>query len=237
MSPISDRFERQIKRIHSLIERDGISVTWNDRVTDPDNPSRTRQIDVTLRAEGNLTLIECRIHSEPQDVTWIEELIGRRASLNADAIIAVSASGFTKGAILKAEAFGIILRDFASLTEQEISAWGARTRVVVHLHHFDNIALRFVFSTDAKGKIVVDDVERAIRDLTIELFRYWTSLLKNCERWMKTSRRPGSGVGLLQREIWTSGESACWRLRSTPTLAIRLWPSQRPLSWRMTNPT
>ena len=45
-------------------------------------------------------------------------------SLNADAVIAVSASGYTKGAVLKAKKFGIILRDMISLSEKEISAWG-----------------------------------------------------------------------------------------------------------------
>src|SRR5206468_1211682 len=98
----SEKFEQQISRIHQLIEQAGSEVTWNDDLPDPDNPSQPRQIDVTIRRDGKLTLVECRIHRERQDVKWIEELIGRRVSLHADAVIAVSFSGFTKGAILKA---------------------------------------------------------------------------------------------------------------------------------------
>ena len=45
-----------------------------------------------------------------QDVKWIEELIGRKQSLRADSVIAVSSAGFTDGAILKAKAFGICFK-------------------------------------------------------------------------------------------------------------------------------
>jgi hypothetical protein len=73
-------------------------------------------------------LVECRI--EPQDVTWIEELMGRRLSLKADAVIAVSACGFTNTARDKANAHGIHLRDFAGLRDAEIQNWG-RTRTLM----------------------------------------------------------------------------------------------------------
>src|SRR3989337_467443 len=120
----SEKFERQIKRIHDLIEQPGSKVTWNDSIPDPDNPEQPRQIDITIQRENTFTIVECRIHSKKQDVKWIEELIGRRLSLQADTVIAVSASGFTEGAIIKAKAYGIILRDIISLTEEEIKEWG-----------------------------------------------------------------------------------------------------------------
>ncbi len=77
----SEKFERQIERIHKLIEGPGSQVTWNDRIPDPDNEDQPRQIDVTIRRDGKLTLVECRIHRQKQDVSWIEEIIGRKASL------------------------------------------------------------------------------------------------------------------------------------------------------------
>jgi len=48
------------------------------RIPDPDNPSQPRQIDITLRREDALTMIECRIHAATQDVQWIEELMDGR---------------------------------------------------------------------------------------------------------------------------------------------------------------
>jgi hypothetical protein len=118
--PPHKKFERQVERIHQLLEIEGSTVTWDDHIPDPDSPSQPRQIDVSIRRDGSLTLVECRIHKEPQDVTWIEELMGRRTSLRADAVIAVSASGFTKTARDKANAYGIHLRDVATLSREEI---------------------------------------------------------------------------------------------------------------------
>jgi hypothetical protein len=138
MATASVEFEQRIERIHSLIEEEGSVVTWNERIPDPDNPSQPRQIDVTIRRDGKLTIVECRIHKDPQDVTWMEELIGRRASLRADTVIAVSSSGFTEGAVLKAEKFGIILRDFDTLTAEEVRDWGKSRKVKAEFYQFTN---------------------------------------------------------------------------------------------------
>jgi hypothetical protein len=110
------QMERQVERIERLIAQEGSEVTWNDRIPDPDNPRQRRQIDITIRRDGRLTIVECRMEKSPQDVTWIEQLMGRRESLHADSVIAVSASKFTKGAIMKADAHGIILRNLATLS-------------------------------------------------------------------------------------------------------------------------
>jgi hypothetical protein len=148
MSKESDAFERRIHRVHELIDGADAEVTWNDRVPDPDNPKRSRQIDITIRRGITLTLVECRLHSEPQDVTWIEELIGRRTSLNASAVIGVSASGFTEGAVLKAKAHGIFLRDLEQLTPAEIERWGLTVAMTVHYYEFSDIALDLLFRPD-----------------------------------------------------------------------------------------
>jgi hypothetical protein len=144
MSPIaSTRLEQRVEQIHRLLEGQDAEVTWNDRIPDPDNPNQARQIDVTIRRDGCLTLVECRLHKEPQDVMWIEELIGRRASLRADAVIAVSASGFTVGAQRKAEQFGIILRHFSALTAEEVQNWGTKRSFSLTFIDFSNVLLTF----------------------------------------------------------------------------------------------
>jgi hypothetical protein len=93
----SETFEQQIHRIHELLDGSGAVVTWNDHIPDPDNPSQSRQIDITIERKRKLTIVECRKHQSPQDVQWIEELIGRRTSLRANGVMAVSSSGFTAG--------------------------------------------------------------------------------------------------------------------------------------------
>lgn len=178
MTKASDNFEKQVERIHSLLEGEDSTVTWNDHLPDPDNPSQPRQIDVSIRRDDALTLVECRIHADSQDVTWIEELIGRRTSLNADAVIAVSASGFTRGAVLKAKAHGIALRDIRSLSEDEIRAWGRRTKVSVDLHHFDNVAMHFIFPKSEAGQVSLEDVEAAIRNRKLSLTAIFDRILQ-----------------------------------------------------------
>ncbi len=158
MTKTSEKFEKQIQRIHDLIEQPDSEITWDDRFPDPDNPTQSRQIDISIKREGVLTLVECRIHKKSQDVKWIEELIGRRISLQADAVIAVSHSGFTKGAILKAKSHGIILRDLKTLTEDEILQWGHKTRVWVSYHEFSNIVLSFLFQDNARANITGQNV-------------------------------------------------------------------------------
>lgn len=123
------KFEQRIQRIHQLLEATGSDVTWNDHIADPDNPAQRRQIDITVKNDVTFTLIECRLRTARQNVTWVEELAGRKISLRADQVIGVSASGFTKGAVLKAKKLGIILRDIKSLGENEISSWGNSLRL------------------------------------------------------------------------------------------------------------
>jgi hypothetical protein len=139
--PPHKKFERQIERIHRLLETEDSIVTWDDHIPDPDNPSQARQIDVSIRRDSSLTLVECRIHKERQDVNWIEELMGRRISLKADAVIAVSASGFTKTARDKANAHGIHLRDLATLSHEEIQSWGRKRTVTLNFCEFTDATL------------------------------------------------------------------------------------------------
>lgn len=178
MTDTSDKFEKQIQRIHDLIEETGAKVTWNDRIPDPDNPDQSRQIDVSIKKDGKLTLVECRIHKQRQDVKWIEELIGRRHSLKASAIIAVSASGFTKGAIAKAEAHGVILRDILSLTEEEIRQWGNKTRIWITFYEYSKVDVVFVFSKLIEANIRLDDIKSYLSKNTDKFYSFFDAVAK-----------------------------------------------------------
>lgn len=137
----SDAFEQQVRRIYELIAESGAEVTWNDHINDPDNPPRTRQIDVTLKRNGALTLIECRLRKPPQDVQWIECLIGRRISLGAQSVIAVSSSGFTAGALAKARQYGIITRDLQRLSDEEVEGWGRQVALTLYYYQYSDLVV------------------------------------------------------------------------------------------------
>jgi hypothetical protein len=125
----STEFEQLTSRIIAQMVASGANVLWNDRIPDPDNPNQLRQVDVTIVRQGRKSHIECRNHKAPQDAQWIEELIGRRQSLNAAAMMAVSSSGFTLGAIRKAERYGIFLHELDALSPQEAASWGCHSVV------------------------------------------------------------------------------------------------------------
>lgn len=151
-------FEHQIRRIYELLERSGAKVTWDDRVPDPDNPSQQRQIDITIRRDGKLTIVECRDRRSREDVQWIEELYGRRKSLKGDAIIGVSSSGFTTGALKKAKRLGVIMRDLRQLADLEIKSWGRRVALTLYFYQYSDLDLSFCFERESIPRLDNDVV-------------------------------------------------------------------------------
>jgi hypothetical protein len=145
----SEAFERQIFRIKELLESSSDSVTWNDRLPDPDNPSQLRQIDVTVRSGGKLTIVECRLSKRRQDVKWVEELLGRRQSLGAETIIGVASAGFTVGAQKKADRHGVLLRDLGNMREDEIAGWSSRVCLVLYYYQYSEVTLSVRVSPQA----------------------------------------------------------------------------------------
>jgi hypothetical protein len=156
-------FEQQIRRIYEQIAESGAEVTWNDHIGDPDNPPRTRQIDVTLRRKGALTLVECRLRKAPQDVQWIECLIGRRISLGAQSVIAVSSSGFTSGALAKARQYGIIARDLERLTSKEVESWGQRIELTLYYYQYSDLEVSLGFPPERIPTIKFEELKAELR--------------------------------------------------------------------------
>jgi hypothetical protein len=115
----SKEFEKRVFQLVSLLEEAGATVTLDKHIADPDT-GQSRQIDIEIVSPSGLrTHVECRDRSRKEDVVWIESLAGRRQSLQADVIMAVSASGFNANAVIKARALGIEIR---SLLETNVAA-------------------------------------------------------------------------------------------------------------------
>jgi hypothetical protein len=153
MSEKSNQFEQMIARIHELLEDQEADVLWNETIPDPDNPQQPRQIDVLIKKDAMVNIIECRFHKGKQNVKWIEELIGRRTSLNANSVVAVSASGFTSGAIKKANKYGIILNDLLSITDDEIISWANSIKITLYFYRYDKFDLFLYFDSKDIGQI------------------------------------------------------------------------------------
>lgn len=142
MSKESEEFELMVTRIHEVLEGENAQVEWNERIPDPDNPTQNRQIDVTIRKGNLFNIVECRLHKQKQDVKWIEELIGRGLSLEADSVTAVSSSGFTLGAIKKARKFGVILNDLVDISDEYILQWSRSIDITLLFYRYESFKVK-----------------------------------------------------------------------------------------------
>ncbi len=190
----SDEFERQVHRIYELLLDSAAEVTWDDHIPDPDNLEQLRQIDVTIRRDGKLTLVECRKHQARQDVQWIEELIGRRTSLHADAVIAVSASGFTAGALKKAKQHGIIPRDLQQLTDAEVKSWGRQVALTLYFYQYSDLEVSLLFKHESILKLDAEVLKSEFRShpAVQSLFNAAAKELGNLK--LVTDQQPGRKV-------------------------------------------
>ncbi len=88
-----------------------------------------REIDVAILSaiepDKVLVMVECRDRADREDVTWIEQIYGKRESVGADKAIAVSSTGFSDNAVTKGKAWGVELRQVSDLTSEEIARWCA----------------------------------------------------------------------------------------------------------------
>ncbi len=159
MTKESNDFEILISKIHQLLEGEDTEVTWNDKIPDPDNPIQNRQIDITVRKDNFLNIIECRFHKTKQDVKWIEELIGRRCSLAANNVIGVSSNGFTSGAIKKANRYGVMLYDLKELSNEDIKSWARHIKLSIFFYKYENFTVDLFFDIKDLEKINTDSLK------------------------------------------------------------------------------
>jgi restriction endonuclease len=173
-------FEQQVARIHKLLESEGAVVTWDDHIVDPADQA-LRQIDISVTQDNILTIIECRMHSRRQNKTWIEQVAGKKIGLGADRAIAVSSSGFSKGALQKAKQLGVIAKVLETLTEKEISSWPYLTDVFIEYIEYRRLKLRFYLPKNVLLKIQSDKIssiedifseaDAFISDISSQIFR------------------------------------------------------------------
>jgi len=115
MTKRTNAFQKAILFIHEQLKDSETKVTESTFLyeTNIDKPVG-REVDVLLeRVESGIVkriAIECRDRLAKDDIIWIDGLIGKYLNLSVDKIIAVSSSGFSSAAKLKAIANKIQLR-------------------------------------------------------------------------------------------------------------------------------
>ncbi|TFL16927.1 restriction endonuclease [Jannaschia formosa] len=141
MTSKSRGFEQFVARVLNLIGSNDDVTIWDHHIPDPDT-GQLRQVDILILQNEKRIFVECRDYKRPQDVTWIESLIGRRDSLGCDLMIGVSSSGFRDTAVEKAKAKGIILRTACDISDAEIASWGQAWEFELDMVCFSAMVLR-----------------------------------------------------------------------------------------------
>jgi Restriction endonuclease len=97
------------------------------KIDDPSSGTR-REIDIALIAPDGTVFIalECQDRKKKSDLAWIEQLITKAQAVGAPKAVAVSRSGFTKGARRRALAAGIELREIQALSDEDFRSWMPR---------------------------------------------------------------------------------------------------------------
>ena len=118
-----ERPERFVHGLEQLGAQSGCKVARNVERKDV-HTSSSREIDVLITMpDDSVVVIECRDRVRPQDVTWIEQIYGKVQGIQPARTIAVSTSGFTEPAKVKAAAPGIQTRELNAVDRTDLVAW------------------------------------------------------------------------------------------------------------------
>lgn len=119
----SNEFQRLITRIYEQLAPLGGRVT--ESVLLPERNGGEREVDILMETPGvspdrpMRTAVECRDHRRLADKTWIDQIYGKYRDIEVDRIVAVSRTGFSRGAKRKAEQCRIQTMTLAEALERD----------------------------------------------------------------------------------------------------------------------
>jgi len=144
-------FEELIAWIQTCLHKNA-TIKANEKIKDIDT-GKPRQVDITIRLSDGPTeflgIVEVRDRRRPVGVRYVEEILGKIRSTQADAAFLVSRSGFTKTAMDKARHLGIRILTFEEAKTEDWSGWlECRTFGVVQLKYQNPVVTLFEYETD-----------------------------------------------------------------------------------------
>jgi hypothetical protein len=120
------RLENIVAVIEKSLDPERLVVKSPDVELDK-TTGKPREIDVGIRLKGGSTalliMVECREWKRRQGVEWIEQVASKRSAIGAATAVAVSSSGFTKGALQKARHEGIETRGIDEIDADDVRDW------------------------------------------------------------------------------------------------------------------
>ena len=108
-----------------------------------------REVDILIEYEDENNLhrrigIECRDRKKVEDSMWIEQLNTKKEDLELDCIIATTTRTFTKNAIKKARAHGIIIERAETVDEKTINKLSTDLYLDIFFMKFEFSSLFFI---------------------------------------------------------------------------------------------
>lgn len=106
----SNDFQRLVAAIERQLAPLGAVVTESKLIKEK-NSDTEREVDIAIESQVGqhrvLIAVECRDRSRPENLEWIDGLIGKYRDLPVEKVVAVSRSGFTRTATKKAKEVNI----------------------------------------------------------------------------------------------------------------------------------
>lgn len=137
---------RDLERLVSILEK--TLSKYQIKIKSPDyiegiNSGSNREIDISLRGKigsaNVLIILECRDRKKKQQVAWIEQIASKKEDVEAHKAIAVTSTGFSKGAVNTALRHNIELRTMETITPDEIVLWFEPTSFVLFTRMIHNV--------------------------------------------------------------------------------------------------
>jgi hypothetical protein len=139
-------FELLITRIEQALVPAGAIVKSPDRIKDKVT-GQLREVDASITYQFGSTpiliTIECRDRKSKPDKRWIEELTTKKRDIGANSTLAVSVNGFTEPAVIAANNHDIVLKQFHTITDSDLTRWAENLSIVVQRRKPKNIVLEF----------------------------------------------------------------------------------------------
>jgi len=163
MSKQSNPFQKLIHHITEKIENTNAKVKEEAVLLEKNIESPVkRRIDVLIEKEVDgktaKIAVECRDRSYKDDIEWIDCLIGKYKNLDVHKVIAVSNSGFSRAAILKAKANGIDLKTIEEAFQIDFVEEFVKLGVTYISHIFNLKTVSINFNHPLKRKLSMRDV-------------------------------------------------------------------------------
>lgn len=157
--------EELVAHIEEIVADSGFSVVTNKKLYDEEDGQQLAEFDVIVEGEVGTNIIrvlfECRDRPShgKEGADWIRSVHGRGDEFGFSKVVAVSGTGFTKGALKAASKLGVELRTVEEANSESIKEWLGFREIGLNKRRHDLVNVLFVISPDDVNDSTQGDVE------------------------------------------------------------------------------